>query len=509
MNLSKNNSRFSLRNILISSFVILFFVFIINTYYSMLYKVTREKIIKGNELSSVTSAEKISTYLSRGVDTLTLGCFTLDNMILSGSPQSKIRDYLVNQSAAIVSTTGENSTGIYAYINGEYLDGTGWEPDESFVPTQRPWYLEAQVSGGRVAVVGPYPDAETGTNMITFSKILCDGTSVAATDFLTDRLQAITEQIAAQEELDSEIVLDQRYQVIAHSNPSEVGKNYLEDDGRLGAALVKELLSAGESSVSLKFNGQKYLVYAVPVSNDWQCLSVFNATEEFRQMRSAVIYTIVISFAVVIILLVILDRSSRRQEQTFRLRNVVEALAAAIDAKDAYTNGHSARVAEYAREISRRYGYSKKRQGEIYMMGLLHDVGKIGIPDTVIKKPGKLTDEEFKIIKTHPVIGWQMLTRAAELSKMAVGARWHHEHYDGSGYPDGLAGNDILEEARIIAVADAYDAMTSDRSYRDLLPQEVVRQQIQDGKGTQFDPVFADLMLQLIDEDKDYRMHGQ
>ena len=92
------------------------------------------------------------------------------------------------------------------------------------------------------------------------------------------------------------------------------------------------------------------------------------------------------------------------------------------------------------------------------------------------------------------------------MSKLAVGARWHHERYDGSGYPDGLAGQDILEEARIIAVADAYDAMTSRRSYRGFLPQEAVRKEIEQGKGTQFDPVFADIMLQMIAEDQDYRM---
>ena len=509
MNIGKNASRFSLRNILISSFVILFFVFVINAYYSMLYRATREKIIKGNELSSATSAEQINTYLSRGVDTLTFSCYALDNMILSGATQTEIRDYLVNQSAAIVYATQEDSTGVYAYVNGEYIDGSGWEPDESFVPTQRPWYLGALADPGSVAVVGPYPDAETGTVMITFSKTLRDGSSVAAADFLTDRLQAVTEEIAAEEGLDAEIVLDRTYRVIAHTDRGEVGKIYLNDDGSFGAALVGKLLTTDEDSISLKYDGQEYIVYAHPVSEGWLCLSVFNATSEFRQMRSAVIYTVVITIAVVIILLVILDRSSRRQEQSARLRHVVEALAAAIDAKDAYTNGHSARVAEYAREISRRYGYSKKRQDEIYMMGLLHDVGKIGIPDTVIKKPGKLTDAEFEIIKTHPVIGWQLLSRAGEMSNMASGVRWHHERYDGGGYPDGLAGTDIREEARIIAVADAYDAMTSDRSYRDLLPQEVVREQIRNGKGTQFDPTFADLMLQLIDEDKDYRMHGR
>ena len=180
--------------------------------------------------------------------------------------------------------------------------------------------------------------------------------------------------------------------------------------------------------------------------------------------------------------------------------SVVQTLAEAIDAKDTYTNGHSGRVARYAREIARRYGYPERRQTEIFMMGLLHDVGKIGIPDAIINKPGRLTKEEYAQIQKHPELGDRILKRIKEMPKLSVGARWHHERYDGTGYPDGLKGEEILEEARIIAVADAYDAMTSRRSYRDVLPPERVREEIIGGKGTQFDPVFADLMLRIMEE---------
>ena len=186
--------------------------------------------------------------------------------------------------------------------------------------------------------------------------------------------------------------------------------------------------------------------------------------------------------------------------------HVVQALAESIDAKDTYTNGHSGRVADYTREIAKRYGYRDKRLEDIYMLGLLHDVGKIGIPDAIINKPGKLTDEEFEIIKTHPVKGARILETIEEMPLLATGARWHHERFGGGGYPDGLVGEAIPEEARIIAVADSYDAMSSRRSYRDVLPQEVIRQEIIKGRGTQFDPVFADIMIQMIDEDTQYNM---
>ena len=185
---------------------------------------------------------------------------------------------------------------------------------------------------------------------------------------------------------------------------------------------------------------------------------------------------------------------------------IVKALSGAIDAKDTYTNGHSTRVADYSKEIARRAGYPEKMQNDIYMMGLLHDVGKIGVPDAIINKPAKLSDEEYSIIQNHPVMGAKILKNITEFPKLVTGARWHHERYDGKGYPDGLCGEEIPMEARIIAVADAYDAMSSRRSYRDELPQSQVRLEVEKGKGTQFDPKFAEIMLHMIDEDTEYQM---
>lgn len=185
---------------------------------------------------------------------------------------------------------------------------------------------------------------------------------------------------------------------------------------------------------------------------------------------------------------------------------IMTALSGAIDAKDTYTKGHSIRVAEYSKEIARRAGLSEKEQDDIYMIGLLHDVGKIGVPDAIINKPAKLTDEEYAIIKQHPGMGAEILKNITEFPMLGTGAKWHHERYDGKGYPDGISSEEIPMEARIIAIADAYDAMSSRRSYRDVLPQTQVRGEVEKGKGTQFDPVYAEIMLDMIDEDTDYQM---
>ena len=185
---------------------------------------------------------------------------------------------------------------------------------------------------------------------------------------------------------------------------------------------------------------------------------------------------------------------------------VIHALSNTIDIKDSYTNGHSNRVAEYSREIARRMGKSEEEISTVYRTALLHDVGKVVIADEIINKPGKLNDEEYAKIKEHTAIGSKILDEITEIPELSSGAHWHHERFDGKGYPDGLSGEQISEYARIICVADCYDAMTSNRSYRKVMPQETVRREIEDGMGTQFDPEVAMIMLQMIDEDTDYKM---
>ena len=198
----------------------------------------------------------------------------------------------------------------------------------------------------------------------------------------------------------------------------------------------------------------------------------------------------------------------KRQKEIEKLSiEVTMALSQTIDAKDKYTKGHSNRVAKYSRMLARALGENEKTQENIYYVALLHDIGKIGVPNAIINKPGKLTDEEYEIIKTHPVIGSDILKTISSMPEISIGARSHHERFDGKGYPDGLSGEDIPWIARIIGVADAYDAMTSNRSYRSYLPQEVVRAEIVKCSGVQFDPRVADAMLSLIDADTDYTMH--
>ena len=187
--------------------------------------------------------------------------------------------------------------------------------------------------------------------------------------------------------------------------------------------------------------------------------------------------------------------------------DMIKALVKTIDAKDPYTNGHSVRVAEYSKMIAEQEYSDTQKIQNIHNIALLHDIGKIAIPDEIINKPGKLTDEEYNLIKAHTITGAQILSEISSYPDLINGAKYHHERYDGRGYPCGLKGEEIPEIAAIIGVADAYDAMTSNRSYRKMLPQDVVRNEISKGLGTQFHPKWGKIMLQLIDQDTSYTMH--
>ena len=183
--------------------------------------------------------------------------------------------------------------------------------------------------------------------------------------------------------------------------------------------------------------------------------------------------------------------------------DTIGILRQTVEAKDPYTRGHSDRVSEYSVLIGKKLGLDEKTLHILKIGGLFHDIGKIGIPDSILLKESKLSDEEYSQIKNHPMIGVHMLGDAAIFTDILPIVKHHHERYDGRGYPSQLVGDDIPYVARIAAVADTFDAMTSKRSYRDSLPIDVVRAEIERCSGTQFDPNIAKVFLDIMDNDFD------
>ena len=181
----------------------------------------------------------------------------------------------------------------------------------------------------------------------------------------------------------------------------------------------------------------------------------------------------------------------------------IETLRYTVEAKDPYTRGHSDRVSEYSVLIGEKLGLSEEDIKTLRVGGLFHDIGKIGIPDSILLKEAKLTDDEYSQIKNHPSIGAHILCNAEVFQDIIPIVKHHHEKFDGTGYPSKLKGEDIPYLARIAAVADTFDAMTSKRTYRNALPLDVVRGEIERCSGTQFDPVIAKVFIDILDNNYD------
>ena len=196
------------------------------------------------------------------------------------------------------------------------------------------------------------------------------------------------------------------------------------------------------------------------------------------------------------------EKANASAEKMMLSMKMLETLAGTLDAKDKYTNGHSMRVAFYATRLADELGWDKERVSMLRYEALLHDIGKIGVPDAILNKPSRLSEMEFGLIKSHTIVGSDILKNMIAVPGASEVAKYHHERFDGKGYPNGLRGTDIPLNARIVCIADAYDAMSSDRIYRKALSGNVIRNELINGRGTQFDPELLDKFVEMMDADK-------
>lgn len=225
----------------------------------------------------------------------------------------------------------------------------------------------------------------------------------------------------------------------------------------------------------------------------------------FEQYAFKVVVAFFVGFLIIVFayMLTIL-KSVRERKKRARIQEISEqamrAFTKVIDAKDSYTKGHSERVAKYSVEIAKRYGINDERLDNIYYAALLHDIGKIGIPDGILKKSDKLTPEEYEVIKTHTTVGAEILKDMTAVKNIQFGARDHHERYDGKGYPRGIKGSEISLEGKIIGAADAYDAMSTSRGYNTAFDKEHIKKEVMEQSGKQFDPEVAEILIKMIDD---------
>ncbi len=464
-------------------------------------------------LNAISNA--LENNLSKSINTIQTTAITLEYMMTQNASKEEIENFLIYESKQYTEKIDDKFSGIYGIFKGEFIHGLDWIPNADYEPTVRDWYIAAKGAAGAPTLVSPYLDAKTNTVMMSISKMLSDNTSVVSIDINLDEVQKIIEQ-NSMNALGYVFVIDKNGLVISHSDINEKGQNYLSN-GRMNG-LIKSVFDNDATYFETNLDGEDCQVLSQKVINDWHVVMVVDKDLFFKDVNRTLFRNILLCGMISALILFFYIYTFKRVQESMEMErnsnkkvelanmNMIRALVRTIDAKDRYTNGHSLRVAEYASKIAEQMGKSPEEQQMIYYAGLLHDVGKIRVPEDIINKPGKLTNDEFEQIKIHPVIGYHIVKDIYNDKTLALGAKFHHERYDGNGYPSGLSGMNIPEIARIIGVADSYDAMASNRSYRNALPQEKVREEIEKGKGTQFDPQIADVMLQMIDADKEYML---
>ena len=483
--------------------------------FTSFYRSSVDNIMELGVSNMNSQATMIENYINKGWDILVITADTVNYMLENDLSNEYIISFLEEETNKVQNEVDSNFTGIYGYIDGEYIDGSGWIPPEGYKPKERVWYTTALEADGNAVIVAPYLDAQTNTIMISISELLSDGESVLSLDIALNEVQSITKSMTMNDK-GYGFIMDKTGLVVAHLDENEKGKIYPENDEQ--RIMVDNIIKGDNEHFSISLDGKQSTVFSKQIVDDWYVVIVADNTKLLMELRKQLLICIFVSalvFTVIVIYAAVFARNivrSQRKERESREKldrvnmNIIRSLAYTIDAKDRYTSGHSQRVAEYSLEIAKRMNKSDEDQKIIYYAGLLHDVGKIRVPEAVINKPGKLSDEEFDQIRIHPVSGYHILKDINDDERIGYGAKYHHERYDGTGYPNGLAGKNIPEIARIIGVADAYDAMASNRSYRKALSQDIVRSEIEKGKGRQFDPEIADIMLKMIDEDKEYKM---
>lgn len=326
-NTISEKKRAAIKKILFSSLLIAFFVGIVLSYYNMLYNRTREGIIKNGQAAAVQSKNYLSNYLSTSIDAIKLTAYTIDGMLKNNKNNDEILNYLVGQSTAVTSAVFENTTGLYAYVNGEYLDGAFWVPDENFKPTERPWYIQTMQNDGDITLIDPYLDAQTGKITMTISKKLVDGKSIVAMDIVLDQVQNITEESVKSGKSDFEFILDSRDMVVAHSEKSEVGKNYKNEKNTFWGIILENAKNSDDDFFEFEYNDEHYIVYSEKIENDWQCLTVKNATGVFTPLKILLIITICVVAIIVIILSYILNKSNQRYTMAKELNEQLSSLS--------------------------------------------------------------------------------------------------------------------------------------------------------------------------------------
>lgn len=303
-----------------------------------LYNSTRDKLLLQSEMNVNESTDRFNNYLAADKNALIIAGYTVNNFLMKDVTNDRILRYMTEQTEGLTGAIDKSFTGLYGYIGGDYLDGSGWTPDEDYVPTERPWYKAAMESPHEIVFVDPYVDSQTGDMMITLAELLDDGESVIALDIGLSGVQKITEDIAAGTFGTISMVLDGSNVAIAHSDRSEIGKNYSRDSefaDSLGGMIVQEIDNRGEEDVkqfTLSYKGRSYLILEKDIEGGWHSISAIDTAVFYRPLINVILLMIALAVVAVLLILFIFYRVSRRELMNQNLALQIGAVADIYDA---------------------------------------------------------------------------------------------------------------------------------------------------------------------------------
>lgn len=518
------------------------------------YSIAKEDAITIGQNAVSEEAEKVNNFLLKGLDVMQVTGLVIDYMMQEGKSAKEIEEFLLEESEKYEESVDKNFTGIYGVIHDVYIDGIGWEPDEDYVPQDRPWYTTAVEAGGRPAIISPYLDAQTNTVMISVSQLLSDQESVVSLDIVMDEVQEMSRDFKLNG-FGYGMVLDDTGLVVAHSDESQKGKNYLDDKDMKDSQIqemVNKVYEAGGEVFEMNLDGTRCMVFSKIVQKDWYVVMVVNETDLFQKVQNNLFRNILISLLIFGLMVYFCTSSYRNRHKAMLLveelqeyqltlenrvqkkteeneaqnlkmmqmqQNVIDGMATVIESRDDNTGLHVKNVKNY---VTMMVVYMKKKNmypeiiddsfvKNISSAAVLHDIGKIKIPDQILNKPGRFTPEEFEIMKTHSRLGGEIvgdiLGKDAEPELVQISqdiTTYHHEKWDGTGYPEGLQKEQIPLSARIMAVADVFDALVSRRVYKEKMPKEKAFDILKQDAGTHFDPAVVDVFFEIKEQVEEY-----
>ncbi|MBR0148285.1 MAG: diguanylate cyclase, partial [Lachnospiraceae bacterium] len=290
------------------------FIILIYVNYRVIYKVTTENIEYRAKSTLLQYSAELDDFLTPGIRILESMSYNIEDMFRTNTSNKEILDFLVRETDELETLTNIETTGIYGCIKGEYLDGSLWVPDEGFIPEERPWYKEARAKQGKLTYVEPYVDMMTGDKIVTICQLLSDGKSVVGIDIKINQIQDVTEKlISKDDDASAVIVLDDDGCVVAHSDPGELGKNYLEEIYDPSAVIAQKLLISNKMDFTLDYEGSRYIVYAMDLGGGWYILSVTRAQKMFARVFTAFFISVLAGLIGTLLIFYILFTINRRR----------------------------------------------------------------------------------------------------------------------------------------------------------------------------------------------------